>query len=223
MSDPRWHDRAPRPSRDGALWPDPGPRAPGPGGRALGFDRRRPPGRIRLWGTLPGRSGIILVIAATALGALLTVLTGGQPGFLLGAFLVAGTAAGALSVARRAVYQVIPVPALAYVAAAILAVLATGQAAGTSRTALALTVIQAVASGFDAMIAATLLAIVITAARWPPGSRGPRRPGYRPPAAGTGRPGRQASGNLSALRGLRHAGDQPATALRSPRDPGRDL
>ncbi|MGP8000548.1 MAG: DUF6542 domain-containing protein [Streptosporangiaceae bacterium] len=223
MSDSRWHDPAARSSRVGALWPDPGPHPPGRGGRAQGLDRRRPPGRIRPWGTLPGRSGIILVIAATALGALLTAVTGGQPGFLLGAFLVAGTAAGALAVAPRAVYQLIPVPTLAYVAAAILTMLVTGQAAGTSRTALALTAIQAAASGFDGMIAATLLAIVITAARWPRGSRDPRGPGYRPAAAGTGRPGRAPGDHLSALRGLRPAGDQPGTPFRSPRDPRRDL
>jgi hypothetical protein len=155
-------------------------------------------------GSLPGRLGVSVIIGAAVLGAAATVATGGQPGLLLGLFIVAGTLAAGLAVRARAVYLLIPVPALAYLVAAIAAGLAGGHA-GSSHTAMALGAAQWIASGFLAMAAATALAIGITAVRWP--RRGPRRadpprypPRYRPPAASAGRPGRREETGSPAAR-----------------------
>ena len=86
---------------------------------------------------------------------------------MLGVFLLAGTATAVLAVRPRAAYLIIPVPALAYVVAATIAGLIHDRADDTSHTALAIRAAQWIASGFLAMTAATLLAIAVTAARWP--------------------------------------------------------
>ena len=130
------------------------------------------------------------MIGGAALGALVTVLTRTEPGNVMAVFLVAGTVAAALAVRARAVYLIIPVPALAYVVAATIAGLIHDRATDTSLTALAVSATQWIASGFLAMTAATTLAIALTAARWPKKRRGPPRPGYRPPTARAGRPER---------------------------------
>jgi hypothetical protein len=132
---------------------------------------------------------VILVVASTALGALVTVLTGTEPGTVLSVFLIAGTAAAVLAVRPGAVYLIIPLPALAYVVAAAVAGLIHDQATGTSRTALAVGAAQWAASGFLAMAAATVLAIAAAAARWPGRGRDPQGPGRAPPATRARRPG----------------------------------
>jgi len=138
-----------------------------------------------------------MVIAAAALGAVVTAASGSEPGFLLGVFVIAGTAAGALAVRPGAAYRIIPAPALAYLPAAAVAGLIKDRAADTSLTGLAISATQWIASGFLAMIAATVVAIAITAVRWQRGRRGPRGPrgpgpyGRAPgrqPAADEGRP-----------------------------------
>jgi len=125
------------------------------------------------------------VIGCAALGGLVTVVEGREPGSVLGVFLVAGTAIAALAVRPRAVYLIIPVPALAYVVVATIVGLIHDRATDTSLTSLAVHAAQWIASGFVAMAAATLLATAVTAARWPgrghgPGDSGPRRPPPKP-------------------------------------------
>lgn len=142
---------------------DPGARGAQRGRRAPAGPAAGPPGRW--WGTLPGRLGIGLVIGGAGAGLLVTLLAGREPGLVLGIFLLAGTAAGALAVRPRAAYLIIPVPALAYLAAAIVAGLVHDRAADTSHTALVISAAQWIASGFLAMSAATLLAIVVAVAR----------------------------------------------------------
>ena len=103
--------------------------------------------------------------ACAALGALLTGLTGGQPGTLLGVFLILGTLAAASVVRRGAVHLIIPVPALAYLVAATLAGIAAIPATDMSRTGLAVNALQWIAHGFLVMVIATAAAIAITIAR----------------------------------------------------------
>lgn len=132
---------------------------------------------------------------------------GGQPGNLLGAFIVAGTLAASLAVRPQAVYLLIPVPALAYPVAAAAAGLANGQADGKSHAALAVGAAQWVAGGFLAMSVATILAIAVTVARRRRRDHG-GTPGFRqsPPAA---------------RRGSRHGGLRgQGTGRRLPRDAG---
>jgi hypothetical protein len=128
---------------------------------------RPAPGRApRRRESRPGRLGVLLVIAGTLAGLIGTVLTGSEPGFVLGAGLILGTVCGVVAVRPRAAYLIIPVPALAYVVAAILAGFIHDHAIDTSRTALAVGLTQWVASGFLVMVTATLLAIAIAAIRW---------------------------------------------------------
>jgi hypothetical protein len=155
--------------------------------------------------------GVFLVIGAAVTGALATVLTGGEPGIVLGIFVAAGTVAAALAVRPRAVYLIVPVPAPAYVVAAVCAGFAHDRAADTSHTALAVTAAQWVASGFIAMAAATIAAIAVTAARWPRNAGGPSHP---PPAGRAGRPRRdQATRSPSARPRRPRDLDYPASAL----------
>jgi hypothetical protein len=128
---------------------------------------RPAPGRApRWWGSRPGRLGVLLVIAGALAGLIGTVLTGSEPGFLLGAGLILGTVCGTVAVRPRSAYLIIPVPALSYVVAAIVAGLIHDHAIDTSRTVLAVGLAQWVASGFLIMITATLLATAIAAIRW---------------------------------------------------------
>jgi hypothetical protein len=182
MLDPRGHKAGSGPRYAAG----PGPNAsshgrnPGPRGPSRGPQAAPAPGRpAGWWGSRPGRLGVALVISGAVVGLLLTVLTGSEPGVVLGLFLLAGTAAGALAVRPRAVYLIIPVPALAYFAAAIVAGLVHDHATDSSHTALALSAAQWIASGFLAMSVATLLAIVVAAVRWAAdrwGGWGQRRP-----------------------------------------------
>jgi hypothetical protein len=214
MTQPRWSDAADRqpPQRDrpgGYPRPEPGADHRG---RALHRDDRaaywkdrgadgddrsrrghkhRPPSATgrgpQRWGTLPGGTGVCIVVASAALGGLITAVTGSQPGRVLGVLLVGGTITAALVVRPRATYLVIPVPALAYVVAATLAGLVSDRATGTSGTALALNSAQWIASGFIAMTVATGLAILITLVRWYTSRRSqhdPTRPGGEPEGPG---------------------------------------
>jgi hypothetical protein len=120
----------------------------------------------------------VLVASAAGLGALVTIFTRSDPGFLLGLLVVIGAVAACLAVSPRRAYLIIPAPALAYLAAAILAGLIHDRVADTSRTLLAINAARWVASGFLAMAAATGLAVVIAGGRW---LRGRRPTGYRQP------------------------------------------
>ena len=161
-----------------------------------------------------------------------------MPGSLLGLFVVAGTVAAALVIRPRDGWMILPVPALSYLVAALTSGVVSDQAAGSSRTALAIGAAQWVANGFFAMVLATILAAGITTARWylwRRGRQGRRDPGWpvaasdttragaaRPglPPAGTGRRPRQTwdtsaeSGYPPGLAGTgspRESGDSGAT------------
>jgi hypothetical protein len=118
------------------------------------------------WGNFPGRFGVCVVIGSTALGALLTAVTNQQPGAVMGVFLVIGTVVAALAVRPRTGYLIIPVPALSYLIAALIAGGIYDRASDSSKAALAINATEWIAGGFVAMAAATLLAIIIMAARW---------------------------------------------------------
>lgn len=135
---------------------------------------------------------------------LVTVFTRSDPGFLLGLLVVIGTVAACLAVSPRRAFLIIPAPALAYLAAAILAGLIHDRAADTSRTLLAINAARWVASGFIAMVAATALAVVIAGVRWLHASystglwRPPGRGGQLPPPGRS--PGERNAGNPSGRR-----------------------
>lgn len=105
------------------------------------------------------------MIGSAALGALITVTAKSEPGLVLGISVFTGTLAATLAVQPRAVYRIIPVPALAYLGAAVLAGLIHDRASDTSGVAVTIGSTQWIASGFVAMTAATILAILMTTAR----------------------------------------------------------
>ena len=126
-------------------------------------ERPRQPGPR--WGWLPGRSGVWIIAVCTAIGVLATIIAGREPGAVLGAFLVAGTLVAGLAVRTDAAHMIIPVPALAYLAAGLIAGLVHDRAAISTRSALMASALQWIASGFLAMAAATIVAVVLSTAR----------------------------------------------------------
>ena len=98
------------------------------------------------------------------IGAVATVVTGKQPGTLLGAAVLAGTVVAALTILPRAGRLIFPVPALSYLIAALAAGVIYDRSA--DRTTLAVDATQWIASGFFLMVLATVLAIVIVGLRW---------------------------------------------------------
>jgi len=116
------------------------------------------------------------------------MVTRSVPGFLLGLLVVAGTVAAALAVRPRAGRMIFPVPALAYLVAALISGVVYNRSADSSKTALALGAAQWIANGFFAMVLGTVLAIAITTARWYLWRRAQPAswdPGWQVPAADT--------------------------------------
>jgi Domain of unknown function (DUF6542) len=146
--------------RDGAARGGSGPRETR--GRR---DSPRPRGPVR-WGTWQGGLGVCIVIASAAIGAIGTMASRSAPGILLELLVVAGAVTAALAVRPRAARMILPVPALAYLVAALLCGVVYERPAGLSRTALALAAVKWIANGFYAMALATVLAVAITAVRW---------------------------------------------------------
>jgi hypothetical protein len=125
-----------------------------------------PAERSPRWGGLPAARGIVVVIATAALGTVTTIVTGSDPGFALDFCVLVGAIAASLAVRPGSVYRIIPAPAIAYVVGAFIAGLIHDGGTDSSRTALAISAAQWVASGFVAMTAATVLVILIGAVRW---------------------------------------------------------
>ncbi len=136
-------------------------------------------------GLAVGRLGVVLLLGAAVLGGLATVAAGREPGILLGSFVVAGTVLAGLAIRPRAVYLIIPVPALAYLGVAITAGLYHDRGVDTSLAALAASAVQWAGDGFWIMAAATALAVVLAVgrrltarpARTQPARRDPGYPG----------------------------------------------
>jgi hypothetical protein len=132
-------------------------------GRSAGAGK---PGRMLGWGQYPAWVGVLTVLAAALLGAGFTAVSHRDPGRALGIWLAAGTAAACISVRARSAYAIIPVPALAYAPAAAIAGFVHDRALDISRTALTVSAAQWIASGYIAMTAATVLAVLLAVARW---------------------------------------------------------
>lgn len=117
-------------------------------------------GKLSPWGAV-----LILAVAAIV-GMVGTLYMGHDPGSFLGLLVVAGSVVAALTVRPRAVYQIIPLPALTYLIASVVTGAYHDRAIDTSKTQLGINFLQWIASGFLAMSAATILVIVIAGARW---------------------------------------------------------
>ena len=119
------------------------------------------------------------MLSATAIGAVMSLVTGSAPGAVLGVLLMVGSVAAAIGVDVRRGYLLIPVPAPAYVVAATVIGLFHDRGANISRTALAVNATQWFAGGFLWMAAATIAVIAITSARWLARRREPDTPASR--------------------------------------------
>jgi hypothetical protein len=163
---------------------------------------------------LPAARGLVVVISTAAVGTLITVVAGREPGFVLGFCVLVGAVAASFAVRPGAVYRIIPAPALAYLVGAVLAGLIHDRATDTSRTALAISAAQWTASGFLAMTAATLLAILICAVRW---GRYWRRYGAFGPQGQVSQ--RSMDGSRRAASSRSPGGSRSAAGPRSPAGP----
>jgi hypothetical protein len=178
----------------GVREPDPDGRAPRPVGykKARAVSSGPSPARPPRWGSLPARRGIVVVLSAAAIGAIGTLVVGGDPGPLLGVLVIAGSAAAAVGVNYRKGYLLIPVPALAYAVGATVTGMFHDRGVDISHTALAVSATQWFAGGFLWMTAATISVIAITVIRWLAKRRWPDRAssgsqhGSRPARSSTG-------------------------------------
>lgn len=166
---------------------EPAPRVPGDGdprastrklpAQSNGHRGREPRGSRRSsrpgrWGSLRGGAGVGIIAASAAVGAAATIAMRAQPGRVLGACIVIGTLAAALTVRPRAGRMIYPVPALSYLIAAFIAGIVYNRSA--SKTELIIGAAQWIANGFFLMALATVLAIALTVVRWYLGDRGGR-------------------------------------------------
>jgi hypothetical protein len=217
MSEPRWNDAGTRPLPRDAQGTYTSQRTRNARAPA---DYRPPPPAVPTprWGGLPFGRGIVLVAATTALGTVITVVAGRDPGFVLGFFLIIGAIAASFAVRPGAVYRIIPAPALAYLVGAIIAGIIHEGGTDTSRTAIALGAAQWIASGFLAMTAATVLVILIGVIRWGKHWYRSGAVGARVPASPRGASSLHNAGSRST--GSRSTGSpQGAPGLRSTANP----
>jgi hypothetical protein len=169
-----------------------GPDVPRDAGGPRNSSQPRRPGGLGRWGALQGGLGVCIIVASAAIGATLTMVARSAPGSLLGLFVVLGTVAAALAVRPRSGWMIFPVPVLSYLVAALTSGVVFDRSVDSSNTALAVAAAQWIADGFFAMAFATVLAVVIIAARWLLWRRRrptPRDPGWPAPAAGPTRTG----------------------------------
>ena len=149
-------------------------------------------------GALPTRVAVSIMVGFALLGVIGTVVTGREPGFLLGLCVTVGAVIAALTIRRRKMHVLIPLPALLLFLGAVITGAYHDRAVDTSTTTLGVNFLQWLAQVFFAMGAATILVLVIAGGRWLlsrqlvsgqfPMSGGTRAaPGTRPGAAGPGR------------------------------------
>jgi hypothetical protein len=150
---------------------------------------------------LPARRGIVVVLSATAIGVIGTLVLGGDPGALLGVLVIVGSLAAAIGVDFRRGYLLIPVPVVAYAVGATATGMFHDRGVDISHTALAVSAAQWLAHGFLWMTAATISVIVITATRWLARRHEPDRASSR--SQRSSRPARSATGTSAGRSGYR--------------------
>jgi hypothetical protein len=121
---------------------------------------------FRWLGTLATRTAAYILLAGTVLGIIGTVVTGKEPGFLLGFFVTVGSIIAALGIRRRRVHMILPLPALLLFIGAVVTGAVHDRAVDTSTTEIGVNFLQWIASVFFAMCVSTVLVLVIVAARW---------------------------------------------------------
>jgi hypothetical protein len=100
------------------------------------------------------------------LGIAGTIATGGEPGSLLGFFVIVGSVVAALGIRRRRVHMILPLPALLLFIGAVVTGAVHDRAVDTSTTEFGVNFLQWIANVFFTMCVATILVLVIIGARW---------------------------------------------------------
>jgi hypothetical protein len=162
----------PSPGRQGPRRQGPGRQGPGSrdaaaaGGWPPAPGQPRPvPPLFRWIGRVPTAGAMVIFFGAAIAGAIGTAASNRDPGFLLGFMIIAGSVIAALCIRRKAVYLLIPLPALTYLVLAFVTGYAHDRALGTSKTALASDGAQWLGNGFLAIVVATVLVLIIFGAR----------------------------------------------------------
>ena len=115
---------------------------------------------------MPTRGAFYVLAAAALLGVIGTLLTGREPGFVLGFCTIVGSIVAALGIRRGRLYMLIPLPALVLFIGAVITGAFHDRGVDTSTTEIGVNFLQWIANVFFAMCAATILVLVITAGRW---------------------------------------------------------
>lgn len=134
------------------------PVAPAQGTRVAPASRRL--------GGLPTRAAVSIMAGFALLGVVGTLVTGREPGFLLGFCVIAGSIIAALVIRRTRVHVLIPLPALFLFIGAVLTGAYHDRGVDTSTTTLGVNFLQWLAQVFFAMCAGTILVLVIAGGRW---------------------------------------------------------
>jgi hypothetical protein len=112
------------------------------------------------------RNGLLVVIAATVIGIIGTLVAGSEPGLLLSLFIIVGAVVATLGVRPGAVYLFFPLPAFAFFAGAVITGKIHDSTLSSSTAGLAAGFTQWIAGIFFPMCAATILVLLIGGARW---------------------------------------------------------
>jgi hypothetical protein len=171
----------------------------GPGGDKTGLDGYLSGGPARWLGRLPTWTALLLIAAGTAVGIVVTLVAGQEPGGLLGFFIIVGAIAATLCIRRGKVYLLFPAPALAFFVAAVVTGKVHDAKLGSSTAGLGAGFTQWVAGIFFPAVVATIIVVLVGGGRWllgrqlisgnSPLSAGQPAPGRPRPAPRDRRPG----------------------------------
>lgn len=132
-----------------------------------GFDSLRAGAMLRWMGAMSTRTAALALIAAALAGVVLTLITGHDPGFILGFFVTIGAIVATLGVRRGAIYLFFPLPALILFLSSITVGAVHDRAVeSASASGFGASFLQWVAAAFFPMCIATVVTLVIGGARW---------------------------------------------------------
>lgn len=121
---------------------------------------------LRWLGMMPTGIAVLVLAAATLIGVVLTLITGSEPGLLLGFFITVGAVAAAFGIRRGAVYLMFPLPAFAFFVAAFITGKVHDSSLTSSTTGLGVGGLQWIADIFIPMLIATIAVLLAGGARW---------------------------------------------------------
>lgn len=107
-----------------------------------------------------------MLAAGALLGAVLTLLSGSEPGILLSFFIITASLAATLGVRSGAVHVLFPLPTLAFFVTAVLTGAVHDSALASSTAGLGAAFLQWVAGIFIPATVATILVLIVGGVRW---------------------------------------------------------